>query len=195
MTSIKKEKVRTQNQRRELGAFTAPPKTRVFVPQDVFLQNNKYLMDKVVEPPRSGSCQGQDTSLWFPISNNGVYGKANTQKQRMAIDICRECPVKAECLMYSLEYEPFGIWGGLPESARALLARFWKIENKRTWCVRPSFLKYRKVVDYIVHPTDIKLIKDIAREQNLAQPPFNERAGLSATAQRRVRLGLADTTS
>lgn len=185
----------TQNRRRENAAFSECPKERAHVPQDVFLQDNKYLHDVVVEPPKGGLCKGQDTSLWFPVSRNGTYGRVHLEKQRAAITICRECPIRAECLMYSLEWEPLGIWGGFPEHARALLAQFWNIKNKRVWCVRPAHLKRKRIVDYIIHTQDTQFVKDLAREQNLPQPPFDERTGLSATAQRRIRLGLADTTS
>lgn len=185
----------TQNRARENGAFDVMPKQRVHVPQDVFLQNNKYLLEGNANAPRGGSCQGEDVSLWFPVSNNGSYAKKDIQKFRKAVDICRGCPIRGECLMYSLQYEPIGIWGGFPETARALLGTFWKIHNKRTWQVRYSFLRYRKVVDYIVHTDDIKFIKDLADEHNLAQPPFAERTGLSATAKHRIRIGLADTSS
>lgn len=185
----------SQNKMRENGAFEVCPKERSHVPQDVFLQNNKYLLDQTVSAPRGGACDGMDVGLWFPVSNNGSFSKKDLEKQKQAISICRGCSIRTECLMYSLEYEPHGIWGGFPEAARALLAKFWKIENKRTWTVRPSFTRYRNIVDYIVNPEDIKFIRTIASDKNLAQPPFDERAGLSATAKRRVRLGLADTVS
>ena len=185
----------SQNRMRENGAFEVCPKERAHVPQDSFLQNNKYLVDGAVRAPKGGACEGRDVSLWFPISNNGSYSKKDLEKQKQAVAICRLCPIRGECLMYSLEHEPLGIWGGFPETARALLGTFWKIHNKRTWNVRSSFVKYRKVVDYIVHPEDIKFIKALAHDKHLAQPPFAQRSGLSATAQRRVRLGLADTTS
>ena len=182
----------TLNQLKERAAFDAMPKTRKDVPQDVFLQNNKYLVGQDIETPRGGACEGQDVSMWFPVSNNGVFAKKDLARQKQAIDTCRSCPIRSKCLMYSLEYEPHGIWGGFPEASRALLGKFWKIENKRTWTVRPSFRRYRNIVDYIVNPEDIKFIRTVARDNNLAQPPFDERTGLSATAERRKRLGLAD---
>lgn len=182
----------TQNRMRENGAFSPSPKQRAHIPQDVFLQNNKYLVGQNIDMPKGGDCEGKDTQLWFPTSKNGSYAKKDLEMQRQAVEICRGCKVREKCLMYSLEYEPHGIWGGFPEATRALLARFWKIENKRTWTVRPSFLRYRRVVDYIVKPEDIEFVRKIARDKNFAQPPFDERASLSPTAKRRISLGLAD---
>lgn len=185
----------TQNRARENQAFQPCPTQRAHVPQDSFLQNNKFLIDEGGRAPQGGACVGQDVENWFPMSSNGSYGKKDLEKQKKAVDICRTCPIRGECLMYSLEHEPYGIWGGFPETVRSLLAKFWGIHNKRTWNVRSSFLKYRNVIDYIVNPEDIKFVKALAHDKHLAQPPFAQRSGLSATAKRRISLGLADTTS
>lgn len=185
----------TQNRARENAAFNACPKKRAHVPQDSFLQNNKFLIEGATKAPRGGSCEGKDVSMWFPVSHRGSFRKEDIERQKIAVATCRLCPIRGECLMYSIEHEPIGIWGGFPETARALLGTYWKIHNKRSWNVKASFLRYRKVMDYIVHPEDIKFIKALAHDKNLAQPSFAQRSGLSATAQRRIRLGLADTTS
>lgn len=181
----------TQNRARENAAFSPPPKVRMHVPQDVFLQNNKYLVGQNIKFPRGGSCEGMDTSIFFPVFKDGKYSGLDRVKQKQAVEICRGCKIRSECLLYSLEYEPHGIWGGFPEQTRALLAKFWGIINKRGWTVRQSFLRHRKLVDYIVTPIDIEFIRKTARDENLAQPPFNERAGLSATARRRISQGVA----
>jgi hypothetical protein len=182
----------TQNRMRENGAFSPDPKFRMHVPQDLFLQNNKYLVEGNQKAPRGGACEGQDTSMFFPSQVNGHYTKDQVSKRREAIEMCRSCPIRQECFLYSLEFEPQGIWGGFPEQVRAIVGRFWGIENKRTWNIRASFLRYRNIVDYIVHPEDIAFIKKVAHDKNLAQPPFDERSGLSATARRRISQGLVD---
>jgi WhiB family redox-sensing transcriptional regulator len=44
--------------------------------------------------------------------------------QRKATNICRECPVVAECLADALDnHMEFGIWGGLTERQRRVLLR------------------------------------------------------------------------
>jgi WhiB family redox-sensing transcriptional regulator len=44
--------------------------------------------------------------------------------QRKATNICRECPVAAECLADALDnHMEFGIWGGLTERQRRALLR------------------------------------------------------------------------
>lgn len=185
----------TQNQKRENNAFESMPKQRVESSKDDFLDRNKYIVGVNIETPTGGACEGQDVARWFPVSKNGSFSKKDLLLQQSAIEICRKCPIRAKCLMYSLEYEPHGIWGGFPEATRCLLAKFWGIRNKRTWTVKPSFTKYRNILDYILNPVDINFVRTLANEQNFPSPPFDERNGISATAARRIRLGLAETTS
>jgi len=152
--------------------------------EDMFLANGNYLVGEDMDTPKGGSCSGVDTSLFFPIHNNGKYSTVDVIAQKAAFEICRSCPIRQKCLLYSLEYEPHGIWGGFSESTRALLASFWGIANKRTWSVRASFLRYRKIIDYIVHPEDIDFIKKVAHDKNFAQPPFDEWTGIPSASRR-----------
>lgn len=163
--------------------------------QDAFLLNGNYLVGQDLDPPKGGACSGLDTSLFFPVLNNGRHSTTDVVAQKAAIELCRSCSIRQKCLLYSLEYEPHGIWGGFTESARALLAHFWKITNKRSWSIKPSFIRYRKVVDYIVHPEDIDFIKKVAHDKNFAQPPFDEWTGIPSASRRRYSKGLADSVN
>lgn len=163
--------------------------------QDSFLQNNRYLVDQKVKMPKGGACEGHSVDNWFPVSARGAFKRVDLEKQAKAIAICRGCSIRSECLTYSLEYEPHGIWGGFIESTRAVLATYWKIQNKRMWTVRPAFRQYRNVIDYIVHPDDIHFIRTVARDNNFAQPPFDERSGISAAAKRRLSYDMANQPS
>lgn len=63
------------------------------------------------------NCIGVKTEVFFPDS-------ANPSKTLWAKDICRGCPVKAECLEGALERrERFGVWGGLSTGERGILLR------------------------------------------------------------------------
>lgn len=60
-------------------------------------------------------CAQVDGETWFP-----EQGKSCRDAKR----ICRACPVRAECLQYSLDNdERFGIWGGLSERERRRLRK------------------------------------------------------------------------
>lgn len=55
---------------------------------------------------QKSDCREVDPELFFPSKgeNTGAFAK----------QICRRCPVQADCLAYALKHhEPFGIWGGL----------------------------------------------------------------------------------
>lgn len=175
-------------------SFEVSPKTIVPMEQDYFLAANKYLVGEDIELPKGGACAGTDTSVFFTYNERGTFTKEDAIRRETAAQICRGCNIRAKCLMYSLEYEPFGIWGGFHETTRLILAKFWNITPKRSWVGRASFIRHRTVVDYITYPEDISFIKKVAHDNNLAQPPFDERPGLPSSARRRIRPRVAHTT-
>lgn len=62
-----------------------------------------------------GSCRDRDPDIFFPETS---------RQAREAIAICNACPVRDECLEYSLEArERFGIWGGMTDKQRRQLLR------------------------------------------------------------------------
>lgn len=62
-----------------------------------------------------GLCQETDPEMFFPEKGGSTTG---------AKQICRRCPVMAECLIYALDHdERFGVWGGMSERERRKLKR------------------------------------------------------------------------
>ena len=60
-------------------------------------------------------CAQTDPELFFPEKGGG---------SRDAKRICRQCPVRAECLEYALAHdERFGVWGAMTVSDRDRLTR------------------------------------------------------------------------
>jgi hypothetical protein len=63
---------------------------------------------------------------WFPLSVDPVKARLHA---RRALELCRACSVRAECLELSLrEWDNaghHGIWGGTLESERHALRREW----------------------------------------------------------------------
>lgn len=77
-------------------------------------------------PPSNGACVGHPTEWWFPSASNRSSSedrKASHLGMVNAVNLCNECPQREACLMYSLEWEPYGIWGGHPERERAKMRR------------------------------------------------------------------------
>lgn len=61
------------------------------------------------------ACRGMDPAVFFPSTE---------EETDLALDICRSCPVRAECLEYALaSKERFGIWGGATERERRRMLR------------------------------------------------------------------------
>lgn len=66
-----------------------------------------------------GLCRGMDSSMFF--HPDGERGRARTQREQRAKEMCRRCPVIEACRSHALEVgEPYGVWGGLSESERDL---------------------------------------------------------------------------
>ncbi len=69
-----------------------------------------------------GRCRGVDSSVFF--HPEGERGRARMQRERRAKALCHECPVIVACREHALTVaEPYGVWGGLSESERALIAK------------------------------------------------------------------------
>ena len=62
-----------------------------------------------------GRCKDMPPSAFFPSDGVGV---------EVAREICRDCPVRAECLEYALANRiDHGVWGGASERERRRIAR------------------------------------------------------------------------
>jgi WhiB family transcriptional regulator, redox-sensing transcriptional regulator len=66
------------------------------------------------------ACLDVDPELFFPISDSGP----SRYRTQQALAVCAGCPVRAECLDWSLEQNIMhGVWGGLSEDQRATVLR------------------------------------------------------------------------
>jgi WhiB family redox-sensing transcriptional regulator len=77
---------------------------------------------------RLARCSGTDVDPdeWFPVANR--WDTARTEAAR-ALALCAACPVRPECLEYSMrhwdEVGRYGVWGGLLEPERAAAHAQW----------------------------------------------------------------------
>lgn len=74
------------------------------------------------------ACNGMDTNMFFPLENIGGphQGKGvRGERERMekARRVCAGCPVRLECLMYAIELDCTGVWGGMDYAERKNYAR------------------------------------------------------------------------
>lgn len=69
-----------------------------------------------------GLCRGVDSSMFF--HPDGERGRARSQRETRAKEMCGKCPVLTQCRNHALSVaEPYGIWGGMSEAERELYAR------------------------------------------------------------------------
>ena len=69
-----------------------------------------------------GLCRGVESSVFF--HPDGERGRARTQREMRAKQMCRQCPVITQCRTHALTVgEPCGIWGGWSEAERELLLK------------------------------------------------------------------------
>jgi WhiB family redox-sensing transcriptional regulator len=65
-----------------------------------------------------GACRGGDSELFF--HPYGEREPSRSRREQQALAICRRCPVIEQCRTYALAArEPYGVWGGMTETARA----------------------------------------------------------------------------
>jgi WhiB family transcriptional regulator, redox-sensing transcriptional regulator len=75
---------------------------------------------------RMGLCRGRDSAQFF--HPDGERGASRGRREAAAKQLCRGCPVRAECAAHALATrEPYGVWGGFTEAERLrLLAIGWE---------------------------------------------------------------------
>lgn len=73
------------------------------------------------------ACLGKGSEMFFADSGDK---RECLRKEAKAKNICRQCPVAAECLMYAMQNgEIYGIWGSFSPKERATLKTLLKDFN------------------------------------------------------------------
>lgn len=68
------------------------------------------------------ACRGQSAAVFFAPSHF-EHKSAKLDRESRAKAVCATCPVRRACLAYALRIrEAHGIWGGLNEEERRLVA-------------------------------------------------------------------------
>jgi WhiB family redox-sensing transcriptional regulator len=78
-------------------------------------------MNQGVFAPEDGACVGHPTEWWFPLQKTGKREELAELRKNTSVakSICISCIRIEQCLEYSLQWEPWGIWGGMDEQERA----------------------------------------------------------------------------
>jgi hypothetical protein len=105
-------------------------------------------------PPENGACKGKPTEWWFPLLVREYSGSKRLEQmnnKKKAIEICGLCPVRLKCLEYSLENEPFGVWGGKDEYERDVIRRRRGVPSKRAGSITVPGTGTRRVAHVQPH--------------------------------------------
>lgn len=80
----------------------------------------QLISDPEYQWKEQGACVSSDTSLF--IMERDLKGRSLNKEYKQAIDICLQCPVRAECLAYAIKnYCSEGVWGGtIPAQRKGL---------------------------------------------------------------------------
>ena len=74
------------------------------------------------------ACRDSDPDLFFPIGDTGPA----VEHAEAAKAVCRQCPVRVDCLEYALiSNQEAGVWGGATEEERRQLRRQRRINGER----------------------------------------------------------------
>jgi WhiB family redox-sensing transcriptional regulator len=72
----------------------------------------------------TGDCTNYDPEWWFPEEKPGRVSWSRTYAANTARNICKECPIRKECLDYAVQFHGItGIWGGTDRHERSAMQK------------------------------------------------------------------------
>lgn len=72
----------------------------------------------------TGDCTNYDPEWWFPEEKAGRTSWSRTYEANTARNICKDCPIRKECLEYAVQFHGItGIWGGTDRHERSAMQK------------------------------------------------------------------------
>ena len=68
----------------------------------------------------AGLCRDYPTKMWYEYDG---------KKDRIAKQICSQCPSRPECLQYALENDETGVWGGTNDNDRTRMVTKFYVQD------------------------------------------------------------------
>lgn len=84
-------------------------------------------LDEVISTTDGLRCRTIDPDVFFPEEGSRFAGRKAMRDERARVaQLCRGCPVRAECLASALlRGETYGSWGGVCQPDYQLLQQLW----------------------------------------------------------------------
>lgn len=88
---------------------------------------DRTVLEDTVERADGRACRDADPELFFPPDGIRFPQEALLAERRRVARLCRDCPVRAQCLAAALlREERFGSWGGLCQPDYQIILRMWR---------------------------------------------------------------------
>ena len=116
------------------GASPDPAESRRAGADEPAQLSDRQLLERVTST--RARCVGTevDPDAWFPVATRWQQARAEAAS---ALALCAVCPVRAECLEFSMrqwgEVGRHGVWGGLLEAERAAVREQWLAGVSVVW--------------------------------------------------------------
>jgi len=70
-------------------------------------------------------CAQTDPDAFYPVESSELEGPGTSKyyNEEGAKDLCKSCPYMMRCLMFAIQNNELGIWGGTTEHDRRLIKR------------------------------------------------------------------------
>jgi WhiB family transcriptional regulator, redox-sensing transcriptional regulator len=108
------------------GASAGPAASRRAVEDEPAQLSDRQLLERVTSTRARCVGTAVDPDAWFPVATRWQQARAEAAS---ALALCAVCPVRAECLEFSMrqwgEVGRHGVWGGLLEVERAAVRKHW----------------------------------------------------------------------
>jgi WhiB family transcriptional regulator, redox-sensing transcriptional regulator len=108
------------------GASAGPAASRRAGEDEPAQLSDRQLLERVTSTRARCVGTAVDPDAWFPVATRWQQARAEAAS---APALCAVCPVRAECLEFSMrqwgEVGRHGVWGGLLEVERAAVRKHW----------------------------------------------------------------------
>ena len=88
------------------------------------------------------------------VNSNWFFSQPKSPEANRALNICKNCPVKASCLYDAIMYQYHGIWGGYTKEARNKIIAHYLNNDLTSFTLEQA----REIYDHVEQSGHIKFV-------------------------------------